>query len=171
MALDANDKPVIRTLDCLDQTLVRARRHDEAGRYITHRLMVKAVDPSSRTVESRTEARGRIDGDGVSQKVPSKLADLVAFFTGPLRRNILVERPSGCDRQELDAAADAENGHAVPEGVARQRELEIISCLVDRAQGRVSLFTVLLGSDVDSAREQKPIEQTVYLLDAPAIQS
>ena len=77
---------------------------------------------------------------------------------------MLDERSAAGDVQQLESAADREQGNVALERAARQRQFDRVASLVARAGAGVPLRPVLLGRDVVTADEHHPVQHLDHVL-------
>ena len=75
-----------------------------------------------------------------------------------LRRQILEERAAERDVDQLDAAADAENGFSRFDEFAEQLDLVVVAHAVARPLGLQRLFAIRRRADIGAALQQQCIE-------------
>ena len=144
MPLDGGAEGALGPLERLDEVVGRRRERDEAGREVLHRLVVLRVDGSrsgDRPGKRGAGGRGGWNANGVHGGVVLVLLAAVNDAPAPLRRQVLPEGPAEGDVQDLQAAADAEDGDLTMRGAFQEAEVERVALGTDldaRSRRRVS---------------------------------
>ena len=100
-----------------------------------------------------------------------RLPAAVGGVVGPLglHGDVLDERPSEGDVEDLDAAAHAEDGEAPVEHALGQIELEGVPQRLGGRQVLGRLLAVAPGVDVAAAAEEDPVADFERVLEVPAV--
>src|SRR3989441_2393428 len=135
---------------------------DERRREIADRLVVAAVYARLESRERAMQQRARLDPHGVTGPRIGVI-DGAAPFTG----QVLVQGPSQCDVQDLDAAADREDREAAGACGCDQTELHRVPRAIGLAELRVRPGAVARGAHVFPSGQHEavnPIERGACLL-------
>lgn len=108
-------------------------------------LMVGAVDREARAVQRTQQSRCGMDN-----------VQMVAAAHLGVAQNVLVQRAAEIDVEELQAAADADDGLSRAQEVVNQRELTRVACFVEIFRA-VQRLTVKARVHVAPAGQQKEI--------------
>src|SRR5438093_7838477 len=166
MPLHADDEAVaVRQLDALDDPVGGPGNLAEAAAERLDRLVVHAVHLELERAEDLAEAcalahhlhgvRGLVAW--LRLAVRERLARRIRGVA-VLIRDVLVEAPAQRDVDDLDAAADGEEGHVVVERPMDDADPESVTRPGDFACGVVALVAEARGVDVAAAREDEAVE-------------
>src|SRR3989442_5631455 len=152
MPLDAQSPGgPVHGVDAFDQAVVGPGRGAEGGCEIADRLVVPGIhrrrSRPQRALEQRTGLdREPVPGPGVG----------VIEGSGPLARQVLVQRAAERDVEDLDAAADREDRQPALARARDQGELDRVALGIDLAELGVRGGAVARGIDVLAARQHEP---------------
>src|SRR5260370_2533117 len=118
MALDRDDQPVVR-FNTLHSSVLAAGGLLQAGAKPLDRLVMEAVDPDLVLAGRSAKLGCRVDVDGVSEVTATERADLVAL-------QVLHQRSTHRDVDDLLATADPEHGDLSFPGLAEHRQLRLV---------------------------------------------
>ena len=108
-------------------------------------LMVRAVDREARAVQRTQKARRGMDN-----------VQMVAAAHLGVAQNVLVQRAAEIDVEELQAAADADDGLSLTQKFVNKRKLTPVTRCVDICRA-VDLLTIKARMNVAPAGQQKEI--------------
>ena len=131
--------------DGLDRAVIRAGKNFKSRAQRIHRLMVRTVDDKSRAVQRAQEAA--FGADRVQAVMSVDLA--VAF-------DMLAQRAAEIDVEELQAAADADDGLSRAQKFVNERKLAFVTRFIDISRA-VDLLAIKARVNVAPAGQQKEI--------------
>jgi hypothetical protein len=104
-------------LDGFRKLVLRSGHHAQARSRLRHGLVVEAVDPRLRVAECVGEAAAGGHLDGVSSP---RFGQAMGFALGTFRGDVVNERATVVQRQELHAVADGQHRQIALEGSSQQ---------------------------------------------------
>src|SRR5690606_35555315 len=153
--LDAEEPGMRIGFDGLDGAVLGERDHAQVGRDVLDPLMMEGVDEHLPVSDDALETRAGPNLDVVRPTFPRLALDVPEAFL-PLRGQVLVERSSELDVEELAPAADPEDRHPALERELEDEELGLVALTVRDAEFRDRLLTVVRGIDVLASGQDQP---------------
>lgn len=160
--LDSQNECRVWQLDGFDDPVRCGRRELERCREVGDGLVVIGIDADPSRAEDGGQQRLGADRDvvsGIGRRDPEFLLAMVQGVR-QLVRDVLEERATECDVENLEAATDGEHGEICGEGEANERHFEVVAQVGDAIGFWVnSGGTVTLGCHVAATGEEEPVEE------------
>ena len=153
MPLHAQHEVAVRPFEPLDHAVRRAGHDPKPGADPVGRLVVRGVDRHALAARHPGEQAVRPDLDLVLGHAPGGVGASMANLLADVIGQVLEEIAAVGDVQHLGAAADREDRHAPPLGLADRLDLEYVELGLGRAELRVAGAAVVLGIHVRSPRD------------------
>src|SRR5260221_894152 len=133
--LHGHQVAVVAALECFDKPIGRFRGGNQSVSQLAYTLMMHAVHAKRAGTHERREPRSLLHVDLVREKVPrmalrSEREVVVLDGAWQLARDVLIERSTSGDVDELHAAADAEHRLLILLRPARERHLDAVPVAV-----------------------------------------
>jgi hypothetical protein len=152
--LDAHDPGVLGRLDRLEDAVLGPPDLAQGGRDAVECLMVMRVHPGLGGAQALREEAVFLQLYSMDGLDPGPIA-VVRKAVGDVCE-VLFERATQVDVQELHPPADREERQVAFDGYVRQRHLKAVAEWVDVGGSRVRLLPEQGGVDVSAARQHQP---------------
>jgi hypothetical protein len=158
MPLHAEDGAVVASLAGLDDAVGRQGADAHAGCGLAHGLVVEAVDEQAVGAVDVVEERVGRDVDAVGGQCARRVLRMLDAQGGVLAGEVLHDGAAERGREQLQSAADAEDGNLSVGSQPHEEQLLQVAAGVDAAQMRRGLFADEQRVEVAAAAEDECVE-------------